>query len=374
MSRILHRLREVARARWTHLQKELEEYEKTHGPPHASASSPEEESLRLIPIASGKGGVGKTNIAVGLAIAAGLILHRNNKRVLLIDGDVGLPNTDLVLGVRPDRSLSDLIENGTFERIEDLIVPTRYPGLDFIAGSEEASLVLGNLYYQQRRKLMGQVARLTSSVVFFDLGAGGSKEVLDFFALSDSGILVVNPEPASIRDAYVFLKNAFLRRIRHTLETRRIARTFFDDILKDNSRDWKRLLDHLREAAEGGREDAKATLETWYDTRSSFRPLLIVNKAESFREARNTARSFEETARKHLDLHCRFLGPVLKDAAVERAVKRSRPFRIVEPQSPASKCVDEISRKLLGKETRPLESNIFRFGRFITDRILAEHP
>lgn len=327
--------------------------------PAASFATHDTSRVRLIPIASGKGGVGKTNIAVGIAVAAGLRMAQSSERVLLIDGDLGLPNTDLILGVRPQHNLAEIIDR-VVDDISLLISPTRYPALDFIAGAEEATLLLSNLYYQQRRSLMGKISKLKSSLIIFDLGASASKEILDFFAMSAAGIVVLNPEPSSLRDGYVFIKNALLRRIRHELEGDIESRRAFDAAVEASRGDWRRMRESIEQTELG--EKIRVAV-------GAFRPMIILNRVESFQEGLDTARSFIRTAEAHLGIHVRYLGPVNRDEAVTRAVKAQCPFRILEPTAPASRCIDEITTRLLSDGDVDLNNNFATFGRIITSRL-----
>lgn len=353
VSQVLHKLREAARTRWADLVNETS----------AVPVSPE-EAVQLIPIASGKGGVGKTNIAVGLAVAAGLQFRGTEKRVLLIDGDLGMPNTDLVLGVRPQASLGDLIDR-SIDDLASLIAPTRYPGLDFIAGAEEATLVLGNLYYQQRRGLMNQIGRLRSSLVIFDLGASASKEILDFFAMSSSGIIVLNPEPSSIRDGYVFLKNALMRRVRHELEGKADVRQEYDRLTEECGGDWRKLRAAIPISA------SAALRALWAEIMERYSPLIIMNRVESFAEGLDTARKFTRDAETLLGVRMRYLGSVLRDDAVMKAVKMRRPFLIADPKCPASRCIEAITQNLLNDKGLDLNSNFSSFGRIFTMRLMG---
>lgn len=357
MSQVLQRLQEAARKRWEEVAVEDDL------PPQAVED--EANALQLIPVASGKGGVGKTNISVGISIAAGLQFQGTEKRVLLIDGDIGLPNTDLVLGTRPDKTIRDLVEK-EIDEIGSLITPTRYPNLDFIAGAEEATLVLGNLYYQQRQKLMGQITSLKSSLVIFDLGASASKETLDFFSMSHSGLLVLNPEPSSIRDGYVFLKNALLRKIRNDIPANGELKTEFDGLLEKYKSDWKRLRDDYPTAASP--ELQAATNETI----SRYRPMIVMNRVSHFSEGLTAARQFSNNAEKFLGIKTTYLGPVMQDDAVMRAVRAQRPFRITEPQSQASQCIDSVTRNLLNAEGIDLRRNFASFGRAMAARLSGQ--
>lgn len=358
MSQVLEKLKEAARVRW-----ETDEAAgRGAGAPSTAATT--NDTVRLIPIASGKGGVGKTNIAVGIAVSAGLRFAKTDQRVLLIDGDLGLPNTDLVLGIRPRNDLSNVVERAVND-VSELITQTRYPALDFIAGAEEATLLLSNLYYQQRRSLMGKISKLNSSLIIFDLGASASKEILDFFGMSSSGIVVLNPEPSSLRDGYIFIKNALIRRMRHELLYDAERRHEFDSFIEAAKGNWATMLAMMLES---GSPELRTIRENTLDT---FRPMIILNRVENFTEGLDTARTFIRTAEAHLGIKIRYLGSVMRDEAVTRAVKARCPFRIGEPDSQASRCIDEITQRILNGNDVDLDRNFATFGRMITSRLLG---
>lgn len=354
MSSVLKKLKAAAESRWRETL--------AHVPDHAPKS--ETPPVQLVPVASGKGGVGKTNIAVALSILASQKLRVSGKKVLLIDGDLGLPNADLILGVRPDRSLADFADHAIAD-VSRLVSPTRYPGLDFIAGAEEATLALGNLFYDDRRDLIDGIARMTASLVIFDLGASASDEILDFFAMSPSGIIVLNPEPTSIRDAYVFLKNALIRRVRQELEHDQEAEAEFSELLKSSGGNWRAL----RERVLAGNHPRLGA--SWAAATDIFRPLLIVNRAESFSEGLDTARKFTRDLAELLGVHALYLGTVLFDPAVPRAVKGRRSVVLSEPHSPAAKCLEAITQKLLEHDGIDLNRNFASFGRILTARLIG---
>ncbi len=369
MSQVLQKLREAARTRWAEMVRETPPRDGAHHParPHTAPPPADRDLLsgvRLVPIASGKGGVGKTNVAVNLSITAGLSFHGTEKRVLLIDGDLGLPNTDLVLGVRPETSLNDLVDR-TIDDMARLVCRTRYPQLDFIAGAEEATLLLGNLYYQQRRSIMSQISRLQASLVVFDLGASASKEILDFFAMTPSGLVVLNPEPSSVRDAYVFIKNALIRRARQEMEYDAEARQEFDRRLEETHGNFQKLTAGIAEGAPA------ALRSTWEKTLETFRPLIVVNRVDSLSEGLQTARKFVKDADKLLGIKILYLGSVLRDDAVTRAVKRQCPFRIAEPTCPASRCIDAVTKNLLTNDSLDLNGNFVSFGRILASRLVG---
>lgn len=155
---------------------------------------------RVITVTSGKGGVGKSSIAVNLAIA----LSRLGKRVVIIDADFGLANIEVMLGIRPTYNLADLMFRG--KNLSDIITPGP-ENIGFISGGSGIQ-ELTNLSKDQIIYLIRKLVELdqTVDIVIIDTGAGIADSVLEFVAASSEILLVATPEPTSITDAYALLK------------------------------------------------------------------------------------------------------------------------------------------------------------------------
>lgn len=154
----------------------------------------------IIAIASGKGGVGKTWVSTTLAH----LVARTGRRTLLFDGDIGLANVDVQLGISPMRDLSEVFHNGT--KLRDVV--TAYAqNLDIIAG-RSGSGNLSTLSGQALTNLREQLCELAQSYdfLFMDLGAGIEEHVRSLAAISTRCIVVVTDEPTSLTDAYAFIK------------------------------------------------------------------------------------------------------------------------------------------------------------------------
>jgi flagellar biosynthesis protein FlhG len=161
---------------------------------------------RIIPIASGKGGVGKSTMVANLGIALG----KAGKTVLLVDLDLGGSNLHTCLGVNnPKLGLSQFIYKKV-DHIEDLIVETPYPKVYLIAGD---GLIPGtaNIPFFIKRKLIKELQGMVADFVLLDLGAGTTNNTLDFFLMSPTAMLVTVPETTAILNAYSFLKSALYR-------------------------------------------------------------------------------------------------------------------------------------------------------------------
>jgi flagellar biosynthesis protein FlhG len=161
------------------------------------------KSARVVTITSGKGGVGKSNTAVNMAIW----LRRMNKRVIILDADLGLANVEVMFGTVPRYNLSDLIYRGRSMR--EII--TKGPmEIGFISGGLGIT-GLNNLSKDQIVYLVHSLAELNdmADVIIIDTGAGISDSVLEFVLASPEILLISTPEPSSLTDAYSLLKAVY---------------------------------------------------------------------------------------------------------------------------------------------------------------------
>ena len=155
---------------------------------------------RVITVTSGKGGVGKSTLSVNLAIA----LSRMGKRVIILDADFGLANVEVMLGIRPQHNLADLMFRG--KELKDII--TEGPeGVGFISGGsgiQELSRLTRDqvIYLVQKLYELDELA----DIILGDTGAGIADTVLEFVSASNEVLVVATPEPTSITDAYALLK------------------------------------------------------------------------------------------------------------------------------------------------------------------------
>ena len=157
-------------------------------------------TARVLTITSGKGGVGKSNLAVNLAIQ----LAKKGKRVVIFDADFGLANVEVMFGAIPKYNLSDLIYRG--KSIREIITPGPM-GIGFISGGSGV-FGLNNLYREQIMYLVKAIGELNSvaDFIIIDTGAGISDQVLEFVMASPEVLLVSTPEPSSLTDSYSLLK------------------------------------------------------------------------------------------------------------------------------------------------------------------------
>ncbi len=248
-----------------------------------------QQLARVITVTSGKGGVGKSSIAVNLAVQ----MKRLGKRVVVLDADFGLANVEVMLGIRPQFNLADLMFRG--KTLAEIV--TEGPeGIGFISGGSGIQ-ELARMSREQVIYLTQKLAELDSvaDIILIDTGAGIADTVLEFVAASSEVLLVATPEPTSITDAYALLKT-LNRRADFSRESTSI----------------KMISNRIKNEAEG---------RNLYDKMS-----LIVNK--------------------FLNIQPEFMGMIPQDDTVSKAVMQQRPVTLAYPQSPAAKAMQAIAAKL----------------------------
>jgi flagellar biosynthesis protein FlhG len=242
--------------------------------------------IRAIAVASGKGGVGKTNVVANLALA----LRRRGKRVIIVDADLGLANLDTLLGLNPRANLRHVLAG---ERsIEEVLVdgPAGVKVVPAASGVAE----LTHLTQAQRVLLLEQVGRLENAfdVLLLDTGAGISANVLYFAVAAQQTLVVLTPEPTSLTDAYALIKVLSI---------------------------------HHREQRFG----------------------VLVNMAKSETEAKRTFAHLARVAERFLHVSLDDHGFVPYDDELPEAVRRQQAVLELAPSSPASRAFEALADRFL---------------------------
>lgn len=248
---------------------------------------------RVITVTSGKGGVGKTSISVNLAVQ----LSQIGKRVVILDADFGLANVEIMLGIRPQYNLADLMFRG--KTLREII--TEGPqNIGFISGGSgiEELANLTRVQLDDLRKMLYELDDL-ADVIIVDTGAGISDSVLEFVAASSEVILVTTPEPTSITDAYALLK---------TLSKRSLF-SIEDTVIK-----------------------------------------MVPNRVASIAEGRELYNKLSVVVQNFLHLNIEFLGAIPTDMNVSKAVIKQKPVTLAYPNSDAAKAIADIAIAVCNKE------------------------
>ncbi|NLK62804.1 MAG: MinD/ParA family protein [Fusobacteria bacterium] len=259
-------------------------------------SNLEYETVRVIAITSGKGGVGKTSLSVNLAA----LIAKEKKKVLIIDGDLGLSNVEIMLGISPAYTMRDLIKKK--KNIEDVIVKGP-SGIDFISGGNGFIDIL-ELSDVDREEILIKMKKLDTlyDIIIIDTGAGISKNVVSFLMLADEVIVVTTTEPTALMDAYSMIK-----------------------ILTEKKREL--------------------TIN------------LIVNRIRNIKEYRRTSNIILKTAKEHLKRDIIDFGFVFEDEVVKNTIFKKMPFALYYPNSKATECIRYIVKKM-DTENKKYEKSI----------------
>lgn len=247
---------------------------------------PSTSSARVIVVTSGKGGVGKTNITVNLALA----LAKREKRTVLFDADLGMANVDVILGVSPKAHLGDVVAGR--KTLDDVLLPIS-EHLHIVPGGSGIH-ELADLEQDKLNGFIRQMAALEDRADFIlvDTGAGISRGVLNFVLAAHEILVVTTPEPTAITDAYGLIKSI----------------------------DQHNPLAQVR---------------------------LIINMAESEQEARAVAQKLIMIVDRFLEVDVSFLTHIEKDPQVSRSVLQQQPFYHAFPYGPSTRRINLLASLLI---------------------------
>src|SRR4030043_262824 len=223
-------------------------------------------------IGGGKGGSGKSFITANM----GICLSKLGVRVILVDADLGGANLHSFLGISPPAlSLSDFIKKRV-SHLHEVLIPTAIPNLQLLTGAQDL-LNAADAKSVQKRKLVRSIQGLESDTILVDLGGGNPLSVLDFFLMSDGGILVVTPEPTSIENTYRFLKSAFYRRLKQSVSSPSVKSVIDGAMDQKNELGIQNPHDLIKAVSRMDGGDADKLIKE----AETFRPNLILNQVRS---------------------------------------------------------------------------------------------
>jgi len=291
---------------------------------------------QMIPVGGGKGGVGKTFVVANLAVA----LARLGHRVVAVDADLEGANLHTCIGVaQPRVSLADYVAHRE-DDLGKLLLDSRIPNLQIIAATR-SNLATPQPAHGRRVQLIKELRRLPVDIVLLDLGAGTHSAVMDYFMVSDDGLLVIAPEPTSVENAYGFLRSAFYRRLRLAMASHDVRELVTFAMDECNERGIRTPLDLLREVeaidpAQGSR---------FVETMRTFRPRLLINDVRTADDVK-LGFSVKSICRRYFGIEADYLGYVSHDDRVRRSVRSRRPLVDLAPRSDAALYLGRVARKL----------------------------
>ncbi|MDR1863923.1 MAG: P-loop NTPase [Treponema sp.] len=308
--------------------------------------------MRIIPVASGKGGVGKSLFAANLGVA----FAQAGQRVVLADLDLGASNLHLVLGHRSPRNGIGLWLNDTKSDFNDVIADTDIRGLRFIPGDTEIPGTANLKVFQLKALVKHFLAlREETDILLLDLGAGTHQSILDFFLLSGQGIVVTAPAVTAVLNAYVFLKNTVFRLMFTVFAKGTRARAYLEQARKDGSAGPKKL--YIPQMLPEIKKIDPLSHGKFMSRISSFHPRLIMNMIEDPKDA-DVAMKIRRSCEEYLDLKIEHLGVVYRDGIQDTALSARLPVLLYKPRSLISQAIYRIADKILssGEDNFSLEA------------------
>jgi flagellar biosynthesis protein FlhG len=293
--------------------------------------------VQIIPVASGKGGVGKSLLSANLAIALG----QQGKKVVLVDLDLGASNLHLVIGQNPsNESLGSwFTEKSDFK---DIIKPTDYQNVSFIAGDSQIP-DLTSLKHAQKIKLIRNLKNIDADYLILDLGAGTHQFILDMFLLSPQGIVVSSPAVTATLNGYLFLKNAVFRLLYTTFKRNTPGRELIDSLKKDSASMQKLYIPQLVQAL--AQVDPQNT-KLFVNRMNQFRPRLVMNMIDDPKDA-DKAQRIKNSCNQYLGLEIDYLGLMYRDLLQDKALASRLPVVVYKPQSLLGQAIYRISDKVI---------------------------
>lgn len=255
-------------------------------------------NARVITVTSGKGGVGKSNVAVNLAVQ----MQKLGKNVIVFDADFGLANVEVMFGAIPKFNLSDVIYRG--KGIQE-IVSEGPMGIGFISGGTGIT-GLNDLTQEQVRYLTGSLGELDrlADVIIIDTGAGISSRVLEFVIASPEVLVVTTPEPSSLTDGYSLMK-ALYKNPKFSPEYTKIS--------------------------------------------------VLANRVTSLEEGQNVYDKLDSVVRQFLQGEISYAGMIPQDKELEQAVRQQKTVSIYAPASISARAFEVMASNILNHEQKQVK-------------------
>lgn len=297
--------------------------------------------VNILPVASGKGGVGKSAVSVNLAIS----LAQKGKKVILCDFDFGGANLHTLLGLKNNQAGMGNFIYRQVASLESLLQETGIENLQFIAGD---CLFPGtaNMDFFMKKKIMKDLAQLPVDYIILDLGGGSSYNTLDFFLLTYNPLLVTTPEITSIMNAYSFLKGAVFRFFTHQFPNKNPERACIQDFIKSVATGTESSFMSLMETL--CQQFPETGLPACQEL-AKLNPQVVLNMGATTQDL-EMGRRLRSLVNSKLTIRMDFIGFIPTSAIVPMAVARRAPAIVLEPAGTFATSVRKAADRVLAYE------------------------
>ena len=305
----------------------------------------EQTRKKIIPVAGGKGGVGKSVIASNLAITLGIY----HKKTILIDLDLGGSNLHTYLGLKnKSLGIGNLISEKNF-RIEDIVIKTQYPDLYFIPGDVVVSGT-ANITRGQIVKLISQIPKLDADYIIIDLGSGSGTIVTDLFLISNSGLVITSCQAPSVLNAFSFLKSIVFNFLKTQSKNNKQVITYLTDIFNEKTPGAipkiDTILKRIRKIDKNIGTNLRKDLHL-------LKPKLVANMGVT-PENLDIIQRFVDLVKIDLGITVELIGMIFFDPEVNNSVLRMEPLVFTENESIAVRQLHRIAQKILQSDEYPI--------------------
>ncbi len=297
------------------------------------------KNKKVFSVASGKGGVGKTSFSANI----GLRLADSGSKVLLVDADIGTANIHTLLGIKyPEKTLRDFT-SGKVKNLEDALITTEYRDLRILSSAGDI-LSISAPNYKERQKLINALNRLDVEYIIFDIPAGANSRAIDFFTLAPIGIIIIQPIPTSLENAFAFIKNLLIRHLLRIFYHNQEMNQYIKDAIKQQQQDkpieFPQLLKVLEEKDPGA--IAMFKKEVYREGTTLF---MVMNSVKNINQIQ-VGEKFSEIIKKHLFIETEVLGNLPYDHFMDNAISSRVPFILKYPDSDYTFELVKTSNKL----------------------------
>jgi len=299
---------------------------------------------KIIPIAGGKGGVGKSVIAANMALSMAMF----GKKTVLVDLDLGGSNLHTLIGLRNSNPGMGNLVSGRRSSVNELICPTEWENLFFIPG-DVLVYGIGELTKSVKARIVKGLLDIDADYIVVDLGGGSNFTVVDFFLISNSGLIVTTPQTTSIMNAYSFMKNYVFRFLQRAFASDKKISSYLKKVLKERrpgeQKTVSSMIEDIGEIDSGAGEKAEAFLEV-------LQPKLILNKMFSVEDV-SLAEGLRDLCSRNLSINIECLGTVMSDRIVDRSINLQRPFILDNEENIVTEEIHRISQKIIQSSNFP---------------------